>query len=247
MTPDTTRSQAERLARLYCELWSSGDVNIVDQIFPPGAQHVAGNEQPWGEFITALRKDFPNLSRPLEETYFDGDTLIIRTRMQGTHSGGPGYFNYPATGTRMDISAVTAFRVADGLLAEECWSEYDLGSVERSMASGVVRRYLEAGWGEGDEAVLKSHVASGYVMHLDGKSASVEGRRRLAGFIRDSRKSWDEGVFQVSYCEASGDWGETVHYRWAAGEEGEDRQPVLAQGTAAIRNGVVSEEWIHIV
>lgn len=36
----------ERLARLYCELWSSGDVNIVSQIFPASARHVAGIGQP---------------------------------------------------------------------------------------------------------------------------------------------------------------------------------------------------------
>ena len=124
---------ARRLARLYCELWSTGDTNIVNQIFPPGSRHVAGLEQPWGEFIKDLRSNFTDLSRPLEDTYIDGDVLVIRTRLQGTHRGAKGFFSFPATRVRMDIPAVTAFRIRDGLLAEEIWSEYDLASVEKEM------------------------------------------------------------------------------------------------------------------
>lgn len=238
------RSQAERLARLYCELWSTGDVNIVEQIFPPGARHVAGNEVPWGEFITALRKDFPDLSRPLEETYIDGDVMVIRTRMQGTHTGGHGYFDYPPTGTRMDIPAATAFRVKDGLLNGEIWSEYNLQSVEQNIAKGLTTDYLEKLWGDGDEEVLKSHVSSGHVLHLNGESNAVEGRRRLGEFIREQREKWDEGAFRIDDCFAGGDWGEKIAYRWSAAEDSAGSETVTASGTAQLRNGVITEQWL---
>ncbi len=237
---------ANRLARLYCELWSSGDVNIVDQIFPPGAQHVAGLAQPWGEFITDLRKDFPDLARPLEQTYIQDNTLIIRTRMQGTHTGGPGYFNFPPTGVRMDIPAVTAFRVENGVLAEEIWSEYNLQPVEKDMASAVVSDYLQGVWGEGSTEVLKSHVASGHVLHMNGRSNAVEGRRRLGEFVAETRTRWDEGVFRVDDCIAGGDWGERVAYRWSAAEDTSGSAPIAGFGFARLQDGVVAEEWLQI-
>jgi predicted ester cyclase len=121
MAKETDRKTASRLARLYCELWSTGDVMIADQIFPPEATHAAGTGQPWGEFITAIRRDFPDLERPLEQAYIDTDSLVIRTRLRGTHTGCSGFFKFPPTGVRMDIPAVTAFRLSNGLLVEELW------------------------------------------------------------------------------------------------------------------------------
>lgn len=240
------RSTAGRLARLYCELWSSGDVNIVDQIFPPDARHVAGLSQTWQDFITDLRKNFPDLSRPLEETCIDGDVLVIRTRMQGTHTGGPGFFKYPPTGVRMDIPAVTAFRVKDGLLAEEIWSEYNLQSVEQDIAAALVTDYLERVWGDGDTEALKTHVASGYVLHMNGISNAVEGRRRLGTYMSEVRSRWDEGVFQVDDCFAGGDWGERVAYRWSAGEDTGDSAAVAGFGFARLHNGLITEEWLQM-
>ena len=244
------RDTASRLARLYCELWSSGDTNIVDQLFPPGARHVAGLAQPWGEFITDLRKDFPDLSRPLEEIYIDGEVMVIKTRMQGTHVGGPGFFKYPPTGVRMDIPAVTAFRVKNGLLAEEMWSEYNLQSVEQEIATAVVTGYLQKVWGEGDMKVLKSHVASGHVLHLNGRSNAVEGRRRLGDYVLELRARWDDGVFRVDECFAGGEWGERIAYRWSAGESPDvpanESAAVTGFGFARLQNGVVSEEWLQM-
>ena len=173
MTQDTDRKTAARLARLYCELWSTGDVTIVDQVFPPDARHAAGTSQPWGEFITAIRRNFPYLERPLEQTYIDDDSLVIRTRLLGTHTGGPGFFQFPPTGVRMDIPAVTAFRISNNLLVEELWSEYDLRSVETQIAAAVVSNYLEKVWGAGNVEVLKTHVASGHVLHLNDQSNAV--------------------------------------------------------------------------
>lgn len=241
---------ASRLARLYCELWSSGDVNIVDQVFPPDARHVAGMAQPWGDFITDLRRNFPDLARPLEETHVDGDVLVIRTRMQGTHTGDTGFFKYPPTGVRMDIPAVTAFRVSNGLLAEEIWSEYNLQSVEQEIAAALVADYLKNVWGEGNLDVLQTHVSSGHVLHLNGRSNAVEGRRRLGTYISDTRSRWDDGVFRVDDCFAGGDWGERVAYRWSAGEDtnesSEGSSAVTGFGFARLQNGLITEEWLQM-
>lgn len=245
MTDSDFEANAKRLARLYCELWSTGDVNIVPQIFPPEARHVAGNEQPWGEFIGDLRVNFPDLARPLEETYIDGDVLVIRTRMQGTYLGSDGYFKFPPTGTRMDIPAVTAFRIKDGLIGRELWSEYNLQSVEKGITAAVVSDYLKKVWGEGDMDTLKTHVASGHVLHLNGVSNAVEGRRRLGEHVSEARGRWDEGAFQVDDCIAGGDWGETVAYRWSAAEES-GGSAARGFGFARLDNGVVEEEWLQI-
>ena len=246
MSDQELDATARRLARLYCELWSTGDANIVRQIFRPDARHVAGLEQPWDEFIRDLRTNFPDLERPLEHAYVEDDVLIIRTRMQGTHTGSAGYFQFPATGVRMDIPAVTAFRVRAGLLAEELWSEYDLASVEKSMTARVVADYLESVWGQGDLDTLKTHVASGHVLHLNGKENAVEGRRRLGQFVTTSRERWDSGAFQVLDCIAGGEWGERVAYRWSAAEPAEDASAVHGIGFARLHSGAIVEEWLQL-
>jgi predicted ester cyclase len=246
MEHESDRKSAARLARLSCELWSTGDVTIVDQVFPPEARYSAGTGKPWGEFITAIRHDFPDLGRPLEHAYIDADSLVIRTRLQGTHTGGPGFFQFPPTGVRMDTPAVTAFRVANNMLVEELWSEYDLRSVEMQIAAAVVSDYLEKAWGDGNEQVLQTHVASGHVLHLNGQSNAVEGRRRLGTYISDTRTRWDDGVFRVDEVIAGGDWGERVAYRWSAAESGNDAAAILGFGFARLQNGVVAEEWLQL-
>ncbi len=241
------RATANRLARLYCELWSTGDVNIVGQIFPAEARHTAGLSQPWGDFITDLRKNFPDLSRPLEEIYIDGDVMVIRTRMQGTHTGGSGFFKYPPTGVRMDFPAVTAFKIENGLLTDEVWSEYNLQSVEQDIAAALVTDYLQSVWGDGNADVLRTHVASGHVLHLNGRSNAVEGRRRLGIYVSETRTRWDEGVFRVDECISGGDWGERVAYRWTAGEDSAGESAAVSGfGFAKLQNGVVTEEWLQM-
>ncbi len=246
VTQEEFIATANRLARLYCELWSTGDVNIVSQIFPPESRHVAGNEQPWGEFITDLRRNFPDLARPLEHTYIQDDVLVIRTRMQGTYTGSDGYFHFPPTSVRMDIPAVTAFKIKDGLIAEEIWSEYNLQSVEQEISAAVVSDYLQGVWGEGSLDVLKTHVASGHVLHMNGRSNAVEGRRRLGEFIAENRSRWDDGVFRVDECFAGPDWGERVAYRWSAGEDTVGSGVITGFGFARVQNGVVAEEWLQM-
>ncbi len=166
--------------------------------------------------------------------------------MQGTHTGSPGFFKYPPTGVRMDIPAVTAFRVTGGALAEEIWSEYNLQSVEQEIASALVADYLRKVWGDGDLDVLKTHVASGHELHLNGRSNAVEGRRRLGIYVSESRTRWDEGVFRVDDCFAGSDWGERVAYRWSAGEDTGDSSAVVGHGFARLQNGVIAEEWLQM-
>ncbi len=170
--------------------------------------------------------------------------------MQGTHKGGPGFFKFPPTGIRMDIPAVTAFRVKNGLLVEEIWSEYNLQSVEQDIAAALVADYLDSAWGEGNLDVLKTHVASGHVLHLNGRSNEVEGRRRLGTYISETRSRWDDGAFRVDECLAGGDWGERVAYRWTAGEDTletpDGSSAVTAFGFATIQNGLITEEWLQM-
>lgn len=248
MASDKNRKIAERLARLYCELWSTGDLNIIDQIFAPGVRDVAGFGQPWATFIAGMRRTFPDLERPLESTIIDGDVLVLRSTVYGTHTGDGGFFKFPPTGVRMSMSAVTAFRIEDGKLANEIWSEYDLQPVVREMAEATVSQYAEQAWGDGDEAVVRSHVASGYVGRVNG--AEIDGRRRLRAFIAETRKKWDHGHFRLDQAVAGGDWGGTVSYRWTAGEPGLAPggvgSAVSAIAIARLVNGRVTEEWIQI-
>lgn len=87
--------------------------------FPGGAD--LGREQ-FEQNERAFAEAFPDITRTVEDLIAEGDRVVARTTVRGTHQG---EFNgIAATGRTVQTTATVIYRVEDGRIAE-CWVEAD--------------------------------------------------------------------------------------------------------------------------
>jgi steroid delta-isomerase-like uncharacterized protein len=87
------------------------------------------NRGPEGFKATArwLRTAFPDLHAVVHETVAEGDLVVGRITLSGTHQGD--YMGVPATGRSFSVQHMHMYRVADGKLAEHWACRDDLGQL----------------------------------------------------------------------------------------------------------------------
>ena len=74
-----------------------------------------------------LAAAFPDQHYDIQEMVAEGDTLVVRWRMMGTHEGllaGP-TMTIPPTGKRLDMWGMSMYRIKDGM-ATEIWESFDM-------------------------------------------------------------------------------------------------------------------------
>lgn len=121
--------------RAYDELVMAGDFSnlaeivhedYMDHTQPPGwATDRAGLQHQ----IAYFRSAFPNIHVTLEDMIAEGDLVMHRQTMRGTHLGE--FFGIPPTGTVVEMTGMHLFRIADGKLIEHRANNDDLGMLRQ--------------------------------------------------------------------------------------------------------------------
>jgi steroid delta-isomerase-like uncharacterized protein len=77
---------------------------------------------------------FPDLSCTVEDQVAEGDKVVSRWTLRGTHQGE--FFGVPASGKRVEMSGIQVDRFAEesGKIVEE-WAEFDLLGAMRQMGA----------------------------------------------------------------------------------------------------------------
>jgi len=70
----------------------------------------------------ALLPAFPDMKLPLQDFVAEGEKVLVRLRVQGTHTGAFG--DLPASGRTIDIGVLDLFQIRDGVLIEH-WALLD--------------------------------------------------------------------------------------------------------------------------
>jgi steroid delta-isomerase-like uncharacterized protein len=99
---------------------------FVDHTNPPGMQHgLAGHTA----VVRLFRSAFPDLEWRIDDLIAEGDKVVARTTMRGTHRGE--LFGIPPTGKRVEMTGVHVVRIADGKIAEHWGNNDDLGMMRQ--------------------------------------------------------------------------------------------------------------------
>lgn len=106
--------------------------------------HTVGREG-MRKVFEALFTAFPDFHYRIEEATADGDRVVLKVTMTGTHRGEPTLpeiFNgmlkgVAATGKRVTVLQFHSFRIRDGMITEHAAVRDDLGMV---LQLGLVRR-----------------------------------------------------------------------------------------------------------
>ncbi len=124
------------IARDYFEAIANKDLAwIDDHIAPDFVRHDPGLpfevRGPEGVkhlnsvFLTA----FPDLRLDIEDVIGEGDKVLVRLTIRGTHQGE--LMEIPPTGNEVEVGVLDLFRIADGRLAEH-WAMIDnLGMMQQ--------------------------------------------------------------------------------------------------------------------
>lgn len=111
----------KRVAKEFFErIWNEGDESAIDQFIPLDA---AGNDPDFGSgregFKAQWRKwreAFPDLHFECIDFVAEGDKVLTRWTLTGTHQGE--FLGAPATGNKIKIEGMSLDRIENGLVAE---------------------------------------------------------------------------------------------------------------------------------
>ena len=117
------------ISRIYEEVFNAGNLEQVDTLIateyidhnPIGLGGKSGIEG-FKQTVRALRFAFPDLRFSVEQMIVNGDQVVARTTMRGTHKNS--FMGVDPTGKPVTVSGFDIFRVADGVVTER-WGTLD--------------------------------------------------------------------------------------------------------------------------
>ena len=142
-TPVVTQLSApaenEELSRtLVTEVWNDGNRERLDSVlgdneimYLDSRNDLVGPEAYW-EFVANYREAFPDLTLTIEDVVSEGDKIVLRTRLQGTHEGS--VFGVSATGNHVDVTRMVIHHIHDGRIVETGMVEDTVGLLQQSGA-----------------------------------------------------------------------------------------------------------------
>jgi steroid delta-isomerase-like uncharacterized protein len=126
MSTEENKALARRLIE---EAWNQGNLAVVDELLAHDhvPHHSLIGDQPpsrelYKQFILRTRTAFPDLHATIEDQIAEGDKVMTRWSVQGTHQGV--FRGHSPTGNQMRVTGIVVDRIVDGK-AVEGWMEMD--------------------------------------------------------------------------------------------------------------------------
>jgi steroid delta-isomerase-like uncharacterized protein len=123
-------------ARRSWEIVNQRDPDLIEEIYPPDFvwhepdQDIRGYEQA-KQFVSTFFAALPDINITVEDVIAEGDKVVTRYAIRGTHQGETEDFG-PPTGRQMELKGITIHRFEDGKIVEE-WEAYDNLSVLQQL------------------------------------------------------------------------------------------------------------------
>jgi steroid delta-isomerase-like uncharacterized protein len=142
MATATTTSTKPTLRR-FCDAMNTGDQELISEtidelVLPDALIHTPMPIQATGpellkEVFTRLHRAFPDLHITIEDLIAQGDKVVSRNTVTGTHQGD--YMGIRPTGKTVTYNEIFILRVVDGRIAES-WGIVDVFSQMQQL--GVI-------------------------------------------------------------------------------------------------------------
>jgi len=115
--------------RFFEEFVTNGDLSVADELLakdfvdhnPAGPNQGPGLEGT-KQLFAVRRLAFPDAVATVEDQISEGDKVVSRLTITGTHQGE--FMGIPATGKSFSMGAIALFRIEDGKIVER-WGESD--------------------------------------------------------------------------------------------------------------------------
>ena len=126
------------MRRVYDEVINGGNVALIDELVAadfieheefPG---LAGGREGMKQFFTMMRTAFPDLRMAVDDLIAEGDKVVARTTMSGTHKGK--FMGMDPSGKQFRVSAIDVIRFADGKAVEH-WGLTDAAAMMEQIGA----------------------------------------------------------------------------------------------------------------
>jgi steroid delta-isomerase-like uncharacterized protein len=103
-------------------------LRIIDEVCAPQfVAHIPGGSQPidregFRQFVSLFYLAFPDLCHTIEDQVAEGNKIVTRLTVQGTHQGP--FQGMPPTGKRVTFTDIMISRIEDGKIME-LWAQFD--------------------------------------------------------------------------------------------------------------------------
>jgi steroid delta-isomerase-like uncharacterized protein len=131
------RSEANRAAarRWMEEVWNQRRTETIDELLPPHAVgHMEGGDvrgpEEFKRARAALLDAFPDVRVLVEDSVADGDHVVLRWRVTGTHRGAA--LGFPPTGRAVSFRGMTWMSFKNGVLVEG-WDSWNQGALYQEL------------------------------------------------------------------------------------------------------------------
>jgi predicted ester cyclase len=119
------------IERLFEEVWNKGNLAVVDELVASSFVNHANPEAPQGiagykQSVTTSRSVWPDWHETIEDMLTEGDKVIVRFTIRGTHKGemSSPMGTIAATGKQIAASGIVIYRLANGKIVER-WGNVD--------------------------------------------------------------------------------------------------------------------------
>ena len=126
------------------EVWNEGRDQTIDELFDPDSiaeglgetdQEVRG-PQAFREFYRNMRSLLPDLHLHVEDTLAEGDKVVIRVRLEGTHTGSG--MGTRGTGHLVKVRGVVILQITGGRIVHG-WNAWDQLGFLRQIGAAATR------------------------------------------------------------------------------------------------------------
>lgn len=135
-SPERLGANRALVRRFIEDFWAGGDLSRVEDFLAPDyiEHNLLPGQEPglegYKRRFLSLRAAFPDVRITIEDMLAEGDRVMARVTIEGTHLGP--FLGQPASGRVVRMAAINIYRVAGGQIAER-WGVQDLYGLLRQM------------------------------------------------------------------------------------------------------------------
>ena len=127
-----------KIRRFMEEVFNKGNMKAADEFmsvdivehdpFPGQGPGLQGFKQG----MAAFRQAFPDLRVGIDDVLADGEKVVIRSTMKGTHKGT--FMNMPPTGKQISVEGIDIVRISGGKIVEH-WGLTDIFTMMQQLGA----------------------------------------------------------------------------------------------------------------
>lgn len=107
----------ETVSEFIETFWNRSELDCVDRFLSGDYQELTyQSKEGLQRFAATILAAFPDKQYTVEEIVGQGDTVLVRMTVKGTHQGV--FFGTAPTGNTIDVTLYRRYRLADGKIAE---------------------------------------------------------------------------------------------------------------------------------